>query len=147
MLHINGLVSVFIKCVYSFSSDSSTPPTPHPPLKSGWHHSCSSFKCHTSHDCWTTPATPKKKQNTPHLFKSNTHPRPLICRKLEAWTALNMPIVLDIVAGKKSFAWSSFSVNVNKSEKRQTLLSFPRSRIKSVVPVDEHSAPSWWWTQ
>lgn len=151
MLYINGLVSVFIKCVYSFSSDSSTPPTPHPPLKRGWHHSCTSFNCHTSHDCWTTPATQE-----PHVYSNPTHPRPRwqICRKLEAWAALNMPIILDIVAGNKALLGRLFSecelwtrADVNKSEKRQLLLSFPCSSKRSAVPVDEHSAPSWWWTQ
>lgn len=123
MLYINGLVSAFIKCVYSFSSDSSTPPTPHPPLKSGWHHSCTSFNCHTSHDCWTTPATQEA-----HVYSNPTHPRPRwqICIKLEAWRALNMPINLDIVAGNKALLRRLFSecglltradVNIQKNVK------------------------------
>lgn len=54
---------------------------------------------------------------------------------------------------KQSFARSSvqrmrtLNTNWSKSEKRPMLPSFPCSRKRSAVAGDEHSAPSWWWTQ
>lgn len=130
---------------------SSMPPTPHPPFKSGWHHSCSSFICHTSHDCWTTPTAQK-----PHIYSNSTYPRPLtrhICRKLETWTALNVAIILDIAA-ENNFAWPSFqcmwTLNTNGCEQ---VTETPSDAVNlhaagwGMLALLLSSAPAWWWTK